>query len=186
MKIQIACAMAFAWMMVSSGAAAARDFEQVAGTAADGTRYYQDSLEIAAPAAMLWRAFTDQTAYRAWAAPISSIDFRIGGAIEASYDPHGKLGDPQNIRNAIIAYIPERLLVFRNVQAPQGLPGGEVYGQTVKTLEFMSLTPGRTRVTVSGMGFAGGEAFDKLYGFFAQGDGQMLLGLKRAYEKPAR
>ncbi|MDB5707923.1 MAG: hypothetical protein JWN66_5039 [Sphingomonas bacterium] len=158
-------------------------FDQVKGTAADGARYYENSVVIEAPASKLWAAFTDINVYRLWAVPVSAIDFRLGGAIEASYDPKGHLGDPQNIRNEFIAYIPDRLLVFRNVQAPDGLPGKDDYGKTVKTLEFESLGPNRTRVTVSGMGFAPGEGFDKLYAFFSQGDGQMLLSLKNAMEK---
>ena len=158
-------------------------FEQVKGSADDGTRFYEDSLVIDAPVVKLWAAFTDINVYRQWAVPVSAIDFRLGGAIEASYDPKGHIGDPQNIRNAFIAYIPGRLLVFQNVQAPDGLPGKEDYSKTVKTVEFQSLGPNRTRVTVSGMGFADGKGFDQLYAFFSQGDGQMLLSLKKAMEK---
>jgi uncharacterized protein YndB with AHSA1/START domain len=157
--------------------------EQVKGTAGDGTRFYEDSLIINAPAAKLWAAFTDITVYRQWAVPVSAIDFRLGGAIEASYDPKGHIGDPQNIRNAFIAYIPGRLLVFQNVQAPEQLPGKAEYAKTVKTVEFASLGPNQTRVTVSGMGFADGADFDQLYAFFSQGDGQMLVSLKKAMEK---
>ena len=93
-------------------------FEQVKGTAGDGTRFYEDSLVIEAPAAKLWAAFTDINVYRQWAVPVSAIDFRLGGAIEASYDPKGHIGDPQNIRNAFIAYIPGRLLVFQMSRRP--------------------------------------------------------------------
>jgi len=158
-------------------------FEQVAGTAADGARYYEDSIVIRAPVAKLWAAFTDQAAYRAWSGvPVSAIDFRLGGAIEANYNPNGKLGDPQNIRNMFIAYVPNRLLVFRNVQAPDGLPGKAAYGNTAKTIEFSPLGPNETRVTVSGMGFAPGEDYDKLYRFFSRGDGEMLVALKAAME----
>jgi len=158
-------------------------FEQIKGTAGDGTRFYEDSLVIEAPAAKLWSAFTDITVYRQWAVPVSAIDFRLGGAIEASYDPKGHIGDPQNIRNAFIAYIPGRLLVFQNVQAPDQLPGKADYARTVKTVEFETLGANRTRVTVSGIGFADGKGFDQLYAFFSQGDGQMLVSLKKAMEK---
>jgi uncharacterized protein YndB with AHSA1/START domain len=175
-------ALVFALAFVCAAPASARDFEQVVGKAADGTRYYQDSLVIKAPVARLWGAFTDTAQYRAWGAKVSAIDFRIGGAIEASYDPAGHLGDPQNIKNQIIAYIPDRLLVFRNVQAPDRLPGKRAYGDTVKTLEFTALSPDTTRVTVSGMGFGQGADFDALYAFFSDGDGQMLTILKRAME----
>ena len=158
-------------------------FEQIKATAGDGTRFYEDSLVIEAPAAKLWSAFTDITVYRQWAVPVSAIDFRLGGAIEASYDPKGHIGDPQNIRNAFIAYIPGRLLVFQNVQAPDQLPGKADYARTVKTVEFETLGANRTRVTVSGIGFADGKGFDQLYAFFSQGDGQMLVSLKKAMEK---
>jgi uncharacterized protein YndB with AHSA1/START domain len=158
-------------------------FDQVMGTAADGARYYEDSIVIKAAVKKLWAAFTDHEAYRAWAGvPVSAIDFRLGGVIEANYNPQGHLGDPQNIKNMFIAYVPERLLVFRNVQAPDGLPGKAMYGNTAKTLEFQALGPNETRVTVSGMGFATGEDYDKLYRFFSQGDGEMLVSLKAAME----
>lgn len=153
----------------------------VEAVARDGSRYYEDSLVIAAPAAKLWAAFTDEAEFRRWSAPVSAVDFRLGGAIEASYDPKGRLGDPDNIRNAFIAYLPEHLLVFRNVQAPALLPGGEVYGRTVKILEFEPLGPAATRVTVSGVGFGPGTAFDKLYHFFLRGDAAMLASLSKAY-----
>lgn len=159
-------------------------FDQVTGTAADGARYYENSIVIKAPVKKLWAAFTDLATYRAWSGvPVSAIDFRLGGAIEANYNPNGHLGDPQNIKNMFIAYVPDRLLVFRNVQAPDGLPGRAAYGATAKTIEFSALSPTETRVTVSGMGFAPGEDFDKLYRFFSRGDGEMLVALKAAMEK---
>jgi uncharacterized protein YndB with AHSA1/START domain len=166
---------------LAAGSAAAQ-VSQHKGAASDGTRYYEDSLVINAPAQALWDAFTDTAAYRKWAAPVSEVDFRLGGAIEASYDPKGHLGDPQNIKNAYIAYIPGRLLVFQNVQAPDGLPGKAAYAKTVKTLEFEALGPNQTKVTVSGMGFGVGADFDKLYGFFSGGDASMLVTLKKAME----
>ena len=39
-------------------------FEQVKGTAGDGTRFYEDSIVVDAPAARLWAAFTDIAVYR--------------------------------------------------------------------------------------------------------------------------
>jgi len=169
-------------MFVSAAATAQTMPTKIEGRAADGTRFYQDSLVIEAPATALWAAFTDTDAYRKWAVPVAQVDFRLGGVIEASYDPNGHLGDPQNIKNAFVAYIPGRVLVFKNVQAPSGLPGGEVYGQTIKTLEFEALGATRTRVTISGIGFAEGAAFDKLYAFFSTGDAHMLSALQKALE----
>ncbi len=165
----------------SPPALAANTVEIVEGQAPDGTRYYEDSLVIAAPIQKLWAAFTDGAEFRRWSAPVSAVDFRLGGAIEASYDPKGRVGDPDNIKNAFIAYVPGRLLVFRNVQAPAGLPGRAVYGQTVKVVEFAPAGEGATRVTVSGIGFGSGPDFAALYRFFRGGDAEMLKSLSVAY-----
>ena len=173
-------------LLLLGSRAIAHEYQQVSGTAADGTRFYQDSVLVHAPSQKLWKAFTDTAAYRRWAAPVSSVDFRIGGNIEASYDPKGHLGDPQNIKNEFVAYVPDRLLVFRNVQAPQQLPGREAYGHTIKTLEFAPVDASHTRVTISGVGFGKGTAYDQLYAFFSEGDGEMLLTLKRAMERSTR
>lgn len=35
-----------------------------------------------------------------------------------------KIEGPDNIRNRIVAYVPERLLVFRNEHAPKGISFG--------------------------------------------------------------
>ncbi len=176
---------ALAFVASSAAAAEPETAALKQGVAADGTRFYEDTLIIKAPPKALWAAFTDTDSYRKWAVPVAAIDFRLGGGIEASYDPKGHLGDPQNIKNTLIAYIPERLLVFRNVQSPDGMPGKEVYAKTVKTLEFEALGPSETRVTVSGIGFGSGAEFDQLYKFFSVGDGHMLATLKKAMETPA-
>ncbi|HWI86278.1 MAG TPA: SRPBCC domain-containing protein [Sphingomonas sp.] len=151
------------------------------GRAVDGTRYYEDSLVIAAPASRLWRAFADSTELRRWAAPVSAVDFRLGGVLESAYDPKGHIGDEDNIRQSIVAYVPDRLIVFRNLHAPRGLPGRDAYPQTVKIVEFASQTDGTTLVTISGVGFGPGKDFDQLYAFFIGGDRAVLQALDAAY-----
>jgi uncharacterized protein YndB with AHSA1/START domain len=152
------------------------------GVAEDRTRFYEDSLVINAPVTKLWKAFTDAAEYRRWSVPVAAIDFRLGGILEASYDANGHLGDPDNIKNELIAYIPQHLLVYRNVQAPNVLPGKDEYAKTVKTIEFTEVGVNQTKVTVSGVGFGEGKDFDDLYAFFATGDGAMLISLKKAVE----
>jgi uncharacterized protein YndB with AHSA1/START domain len=166
--------------VVTQGSASAK-VDQAHGTASDGTRYYSNSVVIAAPVAKLFAAFTNTAEYRKWGSPVSAVDFKLGGVIEASYDPKGHLGDPDNIKNMLVAYVPDRLLVFRNVQAPAQLPGRAEYGKTVKVIEFASLGAGSTRVTVSGVGFGTGPTFDQLFSFFAPGDAHMLETLSAFY-----
>ena len=57
--------------------------------------------------------------------------------------------------------------------------------ETVKIIQFEPLAPDDTRVTISGIGFGDGPAFDPLYRFFVGGDGEMLKALRTAFETTA-
>src|SRR5665213_2510821 len=96
-------------------------------TEPNGERVLQESIVVEAPAASVWKAFTDEATIRAWNAPLVHIDLRNGGVIEESDDPKAAPGGPQTIRHRIIAYLPARLLLLRNLSAPPGLPGAALY-----------------------------------------------------------
>lgn len=147
-----------------------------------GPRMIEQSVEVKAPVATLWKAFTDTQTYRSWGAPMAEITPGIGGHMEVVLDPKRKLGDPANLRHEILAYAPERLLVFRNVQAPPGLPGGEVYGETRIVLEFQPVDTGWTRVILRQTGYGQGAAYDALWGFFRPHNAEMLESLKTHFE----
>ena len=149
--------------------------------APDGSRTLQQSITIRAPVAILWKAFADAQEFRKWNAPVAAIDLRTGGSIEASYDPKKPIGDPDNIRHRILTYLPERLLVFQNVQAPSGLKGHEALAQVVSVLEFTPLQPGLTRVTLSQTGWGKNAAANGLYGFFQKGNAQVLAHMNATY-----
>ena len=104
------------------------------GRPGGGARHLQRRSDRRAPAAghgarstragaAVWKALTDQAAYRAWAAPASFIDFRVGGLVEVAFDPKGKAGDPANLKQQITAYVPGRLIAFRNLPSTRGAAG---------------------------------------------------------------
>ncbi len=139
------------------------------------------SVVIAAPRTVLWRALVDPAELRRWNAPTAFVDLRPGGYIEASYDKAAKLGDPQNIRNEIVAVEPERMLVFRNVQAPAGLPGRDRFGHIVSTAEFEDAGAGATRVTLWQVGYGAGAEDAPLYDFFHNGNAYLLANMNHVY-----
>lgn len=149
--------------------------------APDGSRTLQQSIAIKAPVAILWKAFADASEFSKWSAPVAAIDLRTGGSIEASYDPKKPIGDPDNIRHRILTYLPERLLVFQNIQAPSGLKGREALARVVSILEFTPLKPGLTRVTLSQTGWGNDPAATGLYGFFQKGNAQVLAHMNATY-----
>ena len=155
--------------------AAVRDTSSVDPT---GARLLQDTVRIKATPAVVWKALTDQAAYRAWAAPVSFIDFRVGGSVEVSFDPKGKPGDPANLKQKITAYVPQRLITFQNQPSPVGPPGHEVYPQLAIVLELKPVGAGETEVVLSQVGYGPGKAFDALYGFFKGHNPEYLADLK--------
>ena len=157
--------------------------------AAGGERVLEQSIVIEAPIAKVWDAFTTTAGFRSWAAPVATLDFRLGGVIEAAYGKNGRIGAPGNIKNEIVAYVPHRMLAIRNVQAPPNTPFDAATFQKVHTVNlFEPLTAGRTRVTVTQPGFGSGAGYDGVYKFFAAGNRLSLEQLKKALEpaKPAR
>ncbi len=155
--------------------------------AADGSRVLQQSIELPAPLSDAWAAFTTTDGFRAWAAPVAKVDLRLGGFIEASYDPDARIGAPGNIRNEIVAFVPERMLAFRNRQAPPNAPFDSAAFQTLHTVVlFESLGAQRSRVTVVQPGYLSGEPWDTVYRHFEAGNGGSLGQLhKRFVEGPA-
>jgi len=173
-------------LSLASGAQAAswRDFPGVENSSfveADGDRVLQLSIVVPAPRAEVWRAFTTSAGYRTWATPLASVDLRIDGMIETNYDAAAKLGSADNIKNQITAYVPERLLVMRNVQAPAGFPGAGEFAKTAVVIELAEVTPQSTRVTLSGVGYGAGPVFDTLYRQFEWANAYSLAELKSRF-----
>src|SRR3954471_25044875 len=110
--IAVAAAAALAGTAAASvatdGIGSWRDFPGVANSSfvePGGDRALQLSIDIPAPQQAVFDAFTTTDGFRSWAAPVAHVDLRVGGVIEASYDAHAKLGDRDNIRNQILAYV---------------------------------------------------------------------------------
>lgn len=149
-----------------------------------GSRVLQLSIDLNAPSGAVWNAFMDAPTVRRWEAPLAEIDLRQGGSMEESYDAKARLGDPENIRHEIIAYVPGQTAVFRNVNAPSQLPGRDAYHRVVSILQVQDLGAGRSRLTLSQAGYAQGSDFDKLYAFFSEENADLMESLKAELEGP--
>ena len=162
-----------------------KDFPQVADGSfaeANGSKVLKLSLVIPAERKAVWARFTTTEGYKAWATPMAKVDFGLNGLIEASYNADARLGDADNIRNRIIAYVPERMLVQKNENAPAALPGREKFSEIVTVIELED-APGGTKVTISGVGYKPGEPYDTLFNHFAWGNAYSLMVLKTSFVK---
>lgn len=170
----------------ASAPAPSPDVVDTSFTTPDGDRDLQQSIVIAAPVALLWKSFTDPAEFKRWNSPVAAIDMRVGGSLEASYNPKAAIGDPNNIRHRVITFLPEQLIVFQNIQAPRQLPEAEAFQRTVIVVQFEPLGPARTKVTLSCTGWGNDPASDRLYRFFQTDNAEELETWKHVYETAAR
>ncbi|WP_184722129.1 SRPBCC domain-containing protein [Caulobacter sp.] len=160
-----------------------RDFPGVSNTSyvdASGERALQLSMDIPAPPRAVFEAFATAEGFKRWAVAVARVDLRTGGEIEASYDPKAAIGDANNIRNQIVTFIPNRLLVIRNVQAPAGFPGKDAFQKTVTVIEVAPIATG-TRVTLTNTGYGSGPESDTVYKHFEWGNAYTLAELRKRF-----
>jgi uncharacterized protein YndB with AHSA1/START domain len=151
-------------------------------TEPNGSRVLKLSISIDAPVDKIWQLLTSSEGWQSWAVPVAWVEFGIGGMVETSYTATAVHGQPGNIKNAIVAYVPEQLLVLRNVQAPPNFEHAEEFGKTVTAINLRSIAKNRTQVELDGVGFLTTSAFDTLLEQFRFGDSWTLEHLKRAAE----
>jgi uncharacterized protein YndB with AHSA1/START domain len=167
-----------------SGAIAA-DFPNVHNysyTEPNGNRVLKLSITIDAPVRTVWKLLSSSDGWQSWAVPVAWVEFGIGGMVETSYTATAVRGEPGNIKNSIVAYVPEQLLVLRNVQAPPNFENAEDFGKTVTAINLRSISKNRVHVELDGVGFLATPAFDTLLKKFKYGDSWTLEHLKRAAE----
>lgn len=166
-------------LICAGPAAAAEQVKDTSFVDAQGHRVQQLEAVVEAPVAKVWEAFTTDAGFSSWAAPMAHVTLGNDGMIEASYSQAAKVGDPDNIRNRIVAYVPEHLLVLANEHAPKGAPfDAEAFSKIRTVIEFQDLGGNRTKVIESGVGYGDGPAFDSVYKHFHWGNAYefQLLG----------
>ncbi|MGO9934659.1 MAG: SRPBCC family protein [Steroidobacteraceae bacterium] len=184
--VTLSCLISFVSAPVPAAERTWREFPDVSNTSftePSGDRSIQLSIDVPASAHDAFTAFTTSEGFASWAVPIAKVELRIGGYIEASYEANAKPGDPGNIKNQIVAYVPDRLLVLHNIQAPAGFADPELFQRTVTVIEFIALDSGHARVTLTNAGYGAGDRFDTLYRHFEWGDAYTLQELKTRFVK---
>lgn len=158
--------------------------ENLSSTSLDGVRTLAQRMVVPAAAETVWQAWTSADALRTWMAPVVGFELRIGGVLEASYDPAKALGDPANIRNQVLAYVPGRMLAMRNINAPPKVPFDVAAFQSLHTVVLIdALGPQSAAVTVVQPGYGSGEGFDGVYRFFERGNAITLQMLHDRFAK---
>jgi len=175
--MRVLAAVVAIFCVIGSSAVAAAEPVNCSRTEPSGERTLCHEAVIDASASEAWRLFATTEGLGSWLAPVSAIELRPGGMWESSYDRAARIGDAGNIRNRVITFVPERLLVIQVAGAPEGFPHADVVGELATLIEFEPIDAGRTRVRVSMLGYRAGENFDALYRQFEWGNAYTLNAL---------
>jgi uncharacterized protein YndB with AHSA1/START domain len=145
----------------------------------DGRHNLVHETVIDASPGQVWQAISTAEGWRTWAAPVSWAP--EPDVIETSCTPTARSGDPTTIRQRIVASVDERLLVFRTTRAPERFPNFETYAEVTSLFELQPEGENRTRVRLTGAGYADTDAGRQLLGFFRDGNRVSLERLRQRF-----
>ena len=149
--------------------------------APDGSHLLVNETVVDAAPSDVWAAISTAEGWKRWAVPIAWAP--APDMIETSYAPTAKPGDPSTIRQQVLVRVPRRLMVFRTVKAPERFPDFDTYAKVVSAFELEPVGEARTRVRLTGAGYADTEAGRRLLGFFEKGNQVSLDALKAHFAK---
>lgn len=170
-------------LLCGAVSAAAEDVATYEDVLPDGSRVLCQEIVVDAPVEAVWEVLTTSAGWESWAVPFAEVDLELGGLIETSYDPDAQPGDPDNIRNRILSYLPYRMLSIQAVQAPPGFEYADLLPSLHSVIELEPAGDGKTRVAISGVGYRSGEGYDRLLEFFRQGNAWTFERLARRFRE---
>ena len=152
----------------------------------DGQRVLRHDVLVAATPEKVYQAWTTSEGLRSFAAPFVVIDMNAR-TWEATYGPNPKAGDPNNIRNEVVAYIPNHMLAIRIVNTPPKFPHPELAKRLHTVIEVVRIEdPNTTRVRVSMLPYGTGAEWDAVYELFRRGNAFVLKKLEEKFAAASR
>jgi uncharacterized protein YndB with AHSA1/START domain len=166
-------------------AAPNKDFPKVEDTSdaeANGNRVIRLAVDVRASTNEVWQTLSAAEGWKSFAVAFASMEMQVGGILETSYKADAPLGDPDNIKNQIVAYVPGRMLAIRCLQTPRDFAHKEEFFATATVIEIAPNAGGGSRVSLTAVGYRPGEAYDLLFKHFRWADAYTLDKLRSRFE----
>jgi len=150
-------------------------------TLPDGMLALRHTASIPASLAQVWQAWTTSDGLMTFAAPLVHLDFRLQGIWESSYNPKSTLGNPANIQNEILAYLPMEMLTIRIHRTPPGFPDPEMAQRLWTVIRLRSRDDSTTEVELTMLGYQPGDESSPVYQMFRRGNALTLGWLHQRF-----
>ncbi len=139
----------------------------------DVERAITGQVDVPAPLADVWHAWTTEEGAQTFFAPRCRIDLKPGGAYEMLFDLDAEHGDQGGEGMVVLAVQPKSMLAF-TWNAPPNLP--TVRGQMTHVVVRMFETDeGQTRVTLRHDGWGDGSEWDDAFQYFSRAWPEVVL-----------
>lgn len=135
------------------------------------------TIEVEASLPQVWGKWTTQEGLKTFFGLDNNLELTPGGA----YEIYFLLDNPEGLRggegNRVLSFLPEEMLSF-TWNAPPTIP--EIRNHSHRTwvvVNFKSIDPGNTEVTLKHVGWFDGEKWDETYAYFDQAWNYVLNSL---------
>jgi len=142
------------------------------------SRKIEEVITVPAPVSDVWKAWTTTDGVKSFFAPDASVNLKVGGEFEVHFDktaPEGKRGSEGC---KILAFDPERLLLFTWNAPTQYASVRDGNDKTWVIIELSDLAACSTLVSLTHLGWKNGEEWDKVYDYFAVAWPKVLTWLR--------
>ena len=130
-------------------------------------------LELVIPAEKqeAWKLLATAEGWKKWAAPVVSMDFRVGGTILTNYDTAKTVNDSGSIRLPILNYLEGEMITLKVILTKAFTQKVRQEDENLQEIiQLVDLQNGGTKIVSSMIGWGNGPEWDKTYEFFARGN----------------
>jgi len=132
----------------------------------DALRAIEHEIEVDAPVAEVWTAWTTNEGVKTFFAPASNVDLKVDGPYEIFFDPEAAPGKRGADGARILAFQAGKMLSF-TWNAPLHMP--EIRMQwTHVVVRFFAAGPTTTRVLIRHDGWGEGDNWDQAFEYFSR------------------
>jgi uncharacterized protein YndB with AHSA1/START domain len=147
---------------------------------ADSSRRLEQEVIVSAPRSEVWRAWTTREGAQTFFAQDAKIELKPGGPYEIYFNMAEPPGSRGGETNQVIAFEPERMIVFSWNAPPKFGPLRNEH--TYVALRFEDAAGGGTRVRLTHFGWRDGKEWNEIYDYFDKAWAWVLGNFKKQYD----